>query len=59
MLQGLIVKKILDVVMKTLLKKYNLDNIKAYVENDNELDVEVRNLKIEVSALKSFIKKFQ
>ena len=38
MLQGIIVKKILDSIMKQLLKQFKLDKIQAYVEKPNELD---------------------
>ncbi len=39
MIQGLIVKKVLDLVMKAVFKKYNLDKIKSYVEEENDLDI--------------------
>ena len=51
MLQGLIIKKILDAVMKRILKKYNLDKIKSYVEDDNILDLEVKALKEKIDKL--------
>ena len=44
MIQGLIIKKVLDLVMKTILKKYNLDKIKSYVEDDNECDVQIKQM---------------
>ena len=52
MIQGLIIKKGLDLVMGKILKKYNLDKIKQYVDEPNELDNEVKVLKAEVSLLK-------
>ena len=40
MIQGIIGKKILNVILKQVLKaitkKWNLDKIKSYVEEDNE-----------------------
>jgi hypothetical protein len=43
MIQGIIGKKILNVILKQVLKaitkKWNLDKIKSYVEEDNELDL--------------------
>ena len=60
MLQGLIIKKILAAVMKAFLKKYNLDKIKSYVEDDNELDIKVRELqeqrRDDLSAIATLIK---
>ena len=41
MLQGLIIKKVLDIVMKQLLKQFKLDKIQEFVENPNELDKQV------------------
>ena len=44
MLQGLIIKKILDIVMKQLLKQFKLDKIQKYVEETNELDKKVKSI---------------
>jgi hypothetical protein len=38
MLQGIIVKKVIDVVIKKIMKKHKLDKLQKYVEEDNELD---------------------
>ena len=43
MLQKIILKKVLELVFKKLLKKYNLDAIRDYVEKDNELDLKFRD----------------
>jgi hypothetical protein len=42
MLQGLIVKKIIDVVIKRIMEKSALRNMRKYVEEDNELDIKVK-----------------
>ena len=44
MLQGIIIKKVLDLVMKQILKKFNLDKMQKYVEQPNELDKKVKKL---------------
>jgi predicted RNase H-like nuclease (RuvC/YqgF family) len=44
MIQGIVVKKIIEVVMKAILKKYNLDKVTKYVEEDNELDIQIKQL---------------
>ena len=41
MLQGILVKKILDMVLKQIFKKFDLDKINKYVNEDNELDKQV------------------
>ena len=48
MLQGLLIKKIIDIVMKQLLKKFDFDKIQKYVEQPNELDKKANELDIEV-----------
>ena len=55
MLQGLIVKKILELVFKKLLKKYNLDKIKDYVENKNDLDFKVEVMEARLRKMEKHI----
>jgi hypothetical protein len=42
MLQGLIIKKVIDVVLKKIMEKHNLNKLQKYVEEDNELDKQMR-----------------
>ena len=56
MLQGLIIKKVLDLVMKQILKKFNLDKIQKYVEEPNELDEKVVALQKKINKLEKNIK---
>ena len=49
MLQGILVKKVLDLVMKQVLKQFNLDKIQKYVEQPNELDMQVKSLQKSIS----------
>ena len=51
MLQGLLVKKIMDIVMKQLLKQFNLDKIQKYVEQPNELDDKVNKIEKKLKKL--------
>ena len=44
MIQGLIVKKVMEIVMKQLLKQFKLDKIQKYVEEPNELDKKVKSI---------------
>ena len=41
MLQGILAKKVLDMVLKQIFKKFDLDKINKYVNEDNELDKQV------------------
>jgi len=42
MLQGILVKKVLDLVLKQIFKQFDLNKINKYVEEDNELDVQMK-----------------
>jgi chaperonin cofactor prefoldin len=56
-MQGLIIKKIIDLIMKQLLKQFKLDKIQEYVEMPNELDEKVEKLESKIKKLeKSFSK---
>ena len=55
MLQGLLIKKIIDIVMKQLLKKFDFDKIQKYVEQPNELDKQVKSLQKTVSKYGKYI----
>ena len=56
MLQGIIVKKVLELVMKQILKKFNLDKMQKYVEQPNELDKKVKKLEGKLKKLEKLIK---
>ena len=42
MIQGLIIKKVLEIVFKKIHEKHNLKRIQKYVEEDNELDIQMK-----------------
>ena len=47
----MIQKLIIETAIKLLAKKFKLDKVLAYVEDDNELDIEVAKLKKDVREL--------
>ena len=55
MLQGIIVKKVLDLVMKQVLKQFKLDKIQKYVEEPNELDKQVKSLQKDINKYGKYI----
>ena len=55
MLQGMLVKKIIDIIMKQLLKQFKLDKIQKYVEEPNELDRQVKSLQKSVNKYGKYI----
>ena len=42
MIQGIIIKKVMDVVLKKIMEKHNLNKLQKYVEEDNELDKQMK-----------------
>ena len=42
MLQGLILKQVINVVMKKIVEKHKIKKLQDYVEKDNELDVQMK-----------------
>ena len=49
MLQGLIIKKVIDIVLKKIMEKHNLNKLQKYVEEDNELDVQMKQAQKTIS----------
>ncbi len=49
MLQGILIKKVLDLVLKQIFKQFDLNKINKYVEEDNELDIQMKQLQKTVS----------
>ena len=39
MIQGLIVKKVIDIILKKVMEKREVKKLRKYVEEDNELDL--------------------
>ena len=59
MLQGMIIKKVLDLVMKQLMKQFKLDKIQQYVEEPNELDKQVKSLNKTVNKYGKYIEELE
>ena len=55
MIQQMLIKS----VLKILAKKFKLDKVLKYVENENELDIAVRNLKLENHEFRIRIEKLE
>ena len=55
MLQGIIIKKIINLVLRKILKKYDLDNISDYVNNKNDLDWKVEILDKKIITYKAIL----
>ena len=55
MLQGIIIKKLQDIIMKQLIKQFKLDDILAYVEKPNELDKQMKQVQKNLSKYGKYI----
>ena len=59
MLQGILVKKVLDLVLKQLLKQFKLDKIQDYVEKPNELDNQMAVLQRKMDKYGKYIEEME
>ena len=59
MIQGMIIKKVIDVVLKKIMEKHKLDKLQKYVEEDNELDVQVKQLQKTISKQGRYIEELE
>ena len=59
MIQGIIIKKVLDLVMKQLMKQFKLDKIQEYVEQPNELDKQVKAMKKDLNKYGKYIENLE
>ena len=59
MIQGIIVKKVLDLVMIQILKQFKLDKIQKYVEEPNELDKQVKSLQKNINKYGKYIEEVE
>ena len=59
MIQGLIVKKVIDVVLKNIMEKHNLNKLQKYVEEDNELDIQVKQMQKTISKQGKYIEEIE
>ena len=59
MIQGVIIKKVLDLVLKQLLKQFKLDKVLDYVEKPNDLDKQMAVLQRKVDKYGKYIEEME
>jgi len=59
MLQGLIAKKTIDIILKQVMKKREINNLRKYVEEDNELDIQMKQLQKTVAKQGKYIEELE
>ena len=56
MIQGLIVKKVIDIILKKVMDKREIKKLRKYVEEDNELDVQMLDVENKCATINSKIR---
>ena len=59
MIQGLIIKKVIDVVLNKIMEKHNLNKLQKYVEEDNELDKQMKMVQKNLNKYGKYIEELE
>ena len=59
MIQGMIIKKVIDVVLKKIMEKHNLNKLQKYVEEDNELDKQMKMVQKNLNKYGKYIEELE
>ena len=58
-LQGLLMKKVAEIVIKSIVKKHKLNKLQKYVEQENELDKQMVHLQRKVNKQGMYIEELE
>ena len=53
MIQGIVAKKVIDIILKKVMKNRELRKMRKYIEEENELDIAVKDLTKRIKILES------
>ena len=59
MIQAFVAKKLINVALKKIMKAREIKNLRKYVEEDNELDLQVRQLQKQVAKQGKYIEELE
>ena len=59
MIQGLIAKKAIDIILKKVMEKREVKKLRKYVEEDNELDIQVRQMQKTIAKQGKYIEELE
>ena len=59
MIQGILIKKVMDIVLKKIMEKHNLNKLQKYVEEDNELDKQMKVVQKNLSKYGKYIEELE
>ena len=53
MIQGIVAKKVIDIILKKVMKNRELRKMRKYIEEENELDIAVKDLTKRIKILEN------
>tara|TARA_R100000458_G_C8188323_1_gene182908 strand:- start:62 stop:346 length:285 start_codon:yes stop_codon:yes gene_type:complete len=59
MIQAMLAKKAIDIVLKKVMQKREMKKLRKYVEEDNELDIQVKQLQKTVAKQGKYIEEIE
>ena len=59
MLQAIVAKKVIEMILKRVMEKKAIKNMRKYVEEENELDVQMKQLQKTVAKQGKYIEEFE
>ena len=59
MIQAFVAKKLIDVALKKIMKAREIKNLRKYVEEDNELDIQMKQLQKKVDLQGKYIEELE
>ena len=59
MIQAFVAKKLINVALKKIMKAREIKNLRKYVEEDNELDLQVRQLQKQTAKQGKYIEELE
>ena len=59
MIQAFVAKKLIDVALKKIMKAREIKNLRKYVEEDNELDIQMKQLQKKVDLQCKYIEELE
>tara|TARA_R100000781_G_scaffold106174_1_gene70172 strand:+ start:65 stop:274 length:210 start_codon:yes stop_codon:yes gene_type:complete len=59
MIQAFVAKKLIDVALKKIMKAREIKNLRKYVEEDNELDIQMKQLQKKIDLQGKYIEELE
>jgi len=59
MIQAFVAKKLIDVALKKIMKAREIKNLRKYVEEDNELDIQMKQIQKKIDLQGKYIEELE